>query len=174
MKRLLLLAALALFLATSLVAGQGDTFEGETLSIRIGGNATVNATLVNPLPIEDTFNVIFRGDAITGGLVTPFYTSTDGISCEALNDRCTVQMEPNEEKDVQIILNGTAIGQEPLIATVNSTNTQLSSTDRMEIRVKPFFGRATVSAPGIQGLHIAVIALLGALAAGFFFRETER
>lgn len=162
-------AVIFVMLLMPLAAGQ-TTFEGEVASMSVGENVTVNATVVNPLPIEDTLRVVFEGPAIEGGLVTPFYPDND-IDCEQLQSRCDLKMEPNEQKDVRIILEGTAIGQEVLTGTVNSTTTQLSSTDRMEIRVQPYFGRVTVSAPGIQELQIIVLGLLAALAAGYFFRS---
>lgn len=171
MKKLLLLASLILIAAMHLAAAQGAPFDGKVTSLRIGGNVSFNATVVNPLPIDDTLMVVFAGDAITQGLVTPFYGNPQDISCNQLNNRCQLQMNPNEEKDIRITIEGTAIGQETLTATVNSSTTQLSSSDRTEVRVRPYFGRATFSAPGIQGLQVAVIGLVAALAAGYFSRD---
>ncbi|MDY6770053.1 MAG: hypothetical protein SVU88_03705 [Candidatus Nanohaloarchaea archaeon] len=169
--RRLLAAAVLVALVAPLAAGQQSGFEGEVESIRVGQNATVNATVVNPLPVSDTLLVVFDGDAITEGIVTPHFPDSDDITCEQLQSRCTIQMGPDSEKGISIILEGTAIGQETLTATVNSTTTQLSSSDSLNVRVKPFFGSVTVSAPGIQWLHAAVLAVLSALAYGYLLRE---
>lgn len=168
MERLLLVAALVAVMVP-VVAGQGG-FEGDITSMQVGENVTVNATIVNPLPISDTLAIKFSGEAITGGLVTPFYTEED-FSCEDLRSRCEVAMDANEERSIEITLEGTAIGQEKLTATVNSTTTQLSSSDRMQVRIKPFFGNATVSAPGITGLQVLVLAVLAAVAYAYTVRD---
>ncbi|MFB6294750.1 MAG: hypothetical protein ABEI97_03245 [Candidatus Nanohaloarchaea archaeon] len=167
MKRLFLPAVLLLLLASAVVA-QG--FEGEVETVKVGTNETVNATIVNPLPVTDTLAIKFSGAAITEGLVTPSYTEDD-LECEDLQSLCEISMDPNEERSIEITLEGTAIGQETLTATVNSTTTQLSSSDQMEIRVQPLFGRTTVSAPGIHLSQVAVLAVVAALAYAYTVRD---
>ncbi|MDY6765947.1 MAG: hypothetical protein SVW77_01135 [Candidatus Nanohaloarchaea archaeon] len=168
MDRLLFLVAVLAALAP-VAAAQGG-FEGDVASIQVGENITMNATIVNPLPVSDTLAIKFSGKAITEGLVTPFYTEP-GLSCENLNSLCELSVAPNSERSIEITLEGTAMGQETLTGTVNSTTTQLSSSDQMQIRVKPFFGTASVSAPGITGLQAVLVALLGAFAYVYALRD---
>lgn len=171
MKHLIVVAALLLLLP-AFAAGQ-ESLERDVASMQVGENVTINATVVNPLPVSDSLTIIFNGAAINEGLVTPFYPEESGITCTQLRSRCTVQVDADSERHLRITLEGTTIGQETLTATVNSSTTQLSSTDRMQVRVKPFFGRVTVSAPGIQGVQIAVLAVLSALVAGYVFRREQ-
>lgn len=168
MERLIVLAAVIAIVAP-VVAAQGG-FEGSVRSLDVGENITMNATIVNPLPVTDTLAIQFSGDAITEALVTPSYTEDD-LDCEDLRSLCKIDMDPNEERAIEITLEGTAIGQETLIATVNSTTTQLSSSDQLDIRVQPLFGTTTVSAPGLTWLQVLVVAVLAAFAYAYTIRD---
>ncbi|MCJ7479356.1 MAG: hypothetical protein MUP63_04235 [Candidatus Nanohaloarchaeota archaeon QJJ-7] len=172
MERFLVLA-LFIGLLTGLVAGQTEmsTFESDVKELHVEENVTLNATLTNPLSVQDTLVVVFGGPAITKGLVRPEYEDSNNITCDALQHRCSVDMAADQERDVQIKLQGTAMGQEILTGTVNSTITQLSSTDRVEIRVDPYFEPVTVSAPGMQGLQVVLMVILASILAGFFSRH---
>ncbi|MDY6773644.1 MAG: hypothetical protein SVS85_00460 [Candidatus Nanohaloarchaea archaeon] len=179
MKRILAFAAL-LLLFSGVVSAQTDALEGSVKTLRceggacrVGENSTLNVTLLNPLPISDTMMVRFEGEALD---LLKFHFP-ENMNCEEgrnLNLCRGISVPPNTEEKFSITLEATSTSfgrQETLEATVNSTTTQLSSTDRIAVRVEPYFAPVTVSAPGIQDLQVAVLAVLGALTAGFLFRR---
>ncbi|MDY6776546.1 MAG: hypothetical protein SVQ76_00410 [Candidatus Nanohaloarchaea archaeon] len=171
---LTLAVATAVLLAVPLVAAQQqDTFEGSLETLKIGENGSINVTVINPLPVSDVLKVSFTGEAIEEGLVATDFPSDGSISCNEMENICELTLNANSEKVMNVNLQGTAIGQGPLEATVNSTTTQLDSTDRMEVRVRPLFAPVTVSAAGIQGLHVIILALAGSVLVGIAARKKD-
>lgn len=159
MEKLFLVIAAAL-LFTPIVAAQTG-FQGDYKELKVGENETVNVTVENRLPIDDVLNVKFEGDAITSGLVG--IDMPEGFDCEESQRRCNLSVDAESRDYLLLGLTGTAIGQETLVAEVNSTTTQLSSEDRIEVRVQPDFAPVTVSAPGIELFQLLLLGMAGAL-----------
>ncbi|MFB6265640.1 MAG: hypothetical protein ABEI07_00985, partial [Candidatus Nanohaloarchaea archaeon] len=135
----------------------------------IGENTTINATVKNPLPLTDRMKVVFKGSAVQKGLIETDFPS--GISCNEQNLECELTVPAESEEKITIDVTATAIGQGTLVGTVNSTTTQLSSTDRLEVRVKPLFAPVTVSAPGIKEFQLLILALAGSLLVGILRKK---
>ncbi len=168
-RRAATLAVIMLLLAGA-GAAQGSV-EGDLKALQINGTAPVNITLENPLPVNDRYTVTFSGDGFL--LVQPEYPPVGGNITESGGGKISVDMGPNAEFNMSVVMEGTAIGQGLLVATVNSSTTQLSSEDEIAVRVEPNFAPVTVSAPGIMGSQLLVIAILGAAAAGLLARRED-
>lgn len=155
---------LAVLLLVPAAAAQSE-FEGDLKAMRINETTDLQVTLENQLPINDTYTVVFSDDAITQGLITPDFPDGNGIRCNEVENTCDVDIGASAERNLTIAIEGTAIGQGFLTGTVNSTQTQLSSQDQIQVRVEPNFGSVTVSAPGITITQLLVLALIGTLVA---------
>lgn len=151
------------------VAAQDGGFSGVLKSTSIGENVSVNVTVRNTLPVTDTLVITFAGPAITSNrIVQPHFPP--GTCPEAFDtgeERCEVTIPPDESETVTIWLEGTAQGQEELSATVNSSTSGLSASDKMAVRVQPKYAPVTVSAPGITAVQMVASAVIGALAVFF-------
>lgn len=169
MKRKLGLAALILLSFSTAAAAQG--FGGELRSLKVGDEITVNATVSNPLPMPDSFTVKFEGSALEQQLAVINYSAGASDDCEDEKNLCEIDVGPEGENDIQLSINGTAIGDGSLIASVNSSITQLESTDRMEIRVEPYYGATNVAAPGITLLQVLFLAGAGTVLTGMAVRD---
>ncbi|MFB6076539.1 MAG: hypothetical protein ABEK12_00215, partial [Candidatus Nanohaloarchaea archaeon] len=148
MMRSTLLIVGILVLLPAAATAQG--FEGDVKTMKINDTLVLNATMSNPLNVSDTYTVTFSGDALTRGIVVPNYPpDTSNRTCDIATDTCTIDIAAGSERDLDVTLEGTAIGQGRIVAQVNSSATRLSSKDSIEVRVKPNFAPTTVSAPGI-------------------------
>lgn len=155
---------LAVVVMVPAVAAQSE-FEGDLKSLRINETTDLQVTLENQLPINDTYTVVFSDDAITQGLITPDFPDSNGIRCNEVQNTCDIDIGASADVNFTIALEGTAIGQGILTGSVNSTQTQLSNGDQIQVRVEPNFGTVTVSAPGITLAQLLVLAVVGTLVA---------
>lgn len=166
MKRLLLLSMLVLaFSSTASAANDTSTedaiLRGDLRSLTIGDEARVTATLVNDLPVQDTIRMTISGSATQGLLDVTVDETPSSITCPGANGlACFVDVDGNGRKDVNLTVEATAMGQGVLKGTANSTTTDLASSDTLDVKIGPQYGRQLVSAPGITAIHILMIAFL--------------
>lgn len=160
-----------LLLTTPLVVAQDNGFERDLRTLRIGENDTLEASVSNPLNSPDLLTVVLDGDALSSGIVTLDLPDTENVTCDETEFRCQVEVGSNTTTNFSIGMQATAIGQETLTASVNSSLSQLSARDEIEVRVEPHFAPVTVSAPGITAALLGLIGLLGALVAGYRSRK---
>lgn len=165
--RKLLVVSVIMVLLSVLGAGANAnaTFKGDLKSLTVGDTASVNATIINPLPVQDTIRVTFSGSAISSGLLSNFrFQTAGGITCPGAYT-CNIDVGANDSRDLQVFVDATSSspGQKVLVGTVNSSTSGLSNKDTLDVRVSPYFGEGLVSAPGIQFVHLAVLAVLAAL-----------
>ncbi len=160
MRKHAVLAAFLLLLSTSAAAQSG--FASELKELRVGENDTVNVTVQNRLSIDDTLTVQFGGEALTSGLISLDYPASH--TCDSGGRWCRLTVPAESERSLLIGISATGMGQAPLEAVVNSSTSHLANEDDIEIRVQPNFAPVTVSAPGIQLVHLLLLGLAGALA----------
>lgn len=159
----ILLVTLMLLAGTAAGAEDGS-FIDDLESLSVGDRSTVNATLINRLSVQDTLEIKFSGGAIDNGLITvENVTSAPYVSCTNNNLECMVDVPAESSRDVEITVEASAVGQDELKGSVNSTLTELGNADTISIRVGPQFGDARFSAPGLTISHVAVLAVLATL-----------
>lgn len=163
MKKVLLFAAILILLAAPIAAQDDEEiFPRDLEDLRVGDETQMVATVVNPLPVEDQIELTLRGDAINDGLLTVNAVDNGDITCPETY-RCNVYVPPEGEMDVNLSVEATAIGQGDLEGVANSSTTGLASEDHIAVRVDTGFVGVDVSAPGITGIHVLLVAALAGM-----------
>lgn len=162
MNRVLLLSAL-LLLFTTIGAAAEETddviFRGDLESLNLGDKSRVTATIVNELPVQDTIQLTLGGSAVMSGLITVTYDTDPAVRC--LNQyTCLVDVPAERQKNVNLTVEATAMGQGVLRGIANSTTTDLASIDTLDVNVGPTYRQTMFSAPGITSLQVLIIALV--------------
>ncbi len=149
----------ALLVLASPVAAQG--FDRDLRSVRIDDNTSLQVTVVNPLPVDDLMTVTFTGPAVEEARVMELFYPPECLTGGPA-EQCRVTVASNGTRTLNLTVQGTSIGQRTMVGTVNSSTTQLSSSDEIEIRVQGLFDPVTVSAPGLTPSYL--LLLLAAVA----------
>lgn len=168
--RTVVFVAILCLLATVATGAEAGSFKGDLKSLKVGDKAMVNATIINKLPVDDTVNLKLSGDAIDNGLIgnikyPPACTPT-GNAYE-----CTASVPAEGQTSVNLTVEAMATGQDTLVGIVNSSTTDLTERDTLEVRVGARFQKNVFSAPGITEPFLAVIAGLAGLV--IFYRREQ-
>jgi hypothetical protein len=168
MKRVVIIGLLLLLLPMATATNHTETdralFSGDLEALTLGDEARVTATLVNRLPASDTLRLTLSGSATAGLIDAEIDSSQSGVhTCSVSGLECLVDIESESQRDINITVEATAMGQGVLRGTANSTLTDQAGTDTLDVSVEPTYGQRLVSAPGIMPLHLLVIALAASL-----------
>ena len=169
-EKALLISVTVLMLVS--VSGAADSVDqavlkGDLESLSVGDRVRATATIVNPLPRDDTI-ILNLGLRAPQNIIL-FNPDPDvAVSCTTPDTlrpdhRCFVDVPAESQKDVNITIEAITNGQGVLTGSVNSSISNLGSSDTLDVQVGPKYGGTLFSAPGIEFVHVLVLGLLAGI-----------
>lgn len=101
-----------------------------------GGVRTMNVTLSNPLAVPDKLYITFGGSAVARGLVDVQDAEMSGLSCSTEENRCMVFLDSEEQRMVQIPLQGMRPSRGTLAVHVTSATSEKSAEIAVPVVVR--------------------------------------